>query len=101
MDGEYIWVVESGCGTRFLFKAVESIAIGCKFLAENFDRNLPAEFHVLGQIYLSHAARTELLKNPVMRDVCSFHFPGRQISTGSICLSNYFLSGVSERQQLL
>src|SRR5215217_2000230 len=52
---------------------MQTIFIGGEFLAQNLDRDLASELHVLGEINLTHSARTELLKYSIMRDLIGFH----------------------------
>src|SRR6185503_802178 len=55
---------------------MQAILISGEFLAQDLDRDLATELHVLGQIDLAHSARAELLQDSVMRNLFGIHLCG-------------------------
>jgi hypothetical protein len=47
--------------------------VGSEFLAEDLDRDLAPELHVLGEIDLTHSAGAELLENSIMGNFIRIH----------------------------
>ena len=37
------WMIELRCGLRFLFEALQALAVACQFFRQNLDRDLTAE----------------------------------------------------------
>src|SRR5215203_6249650 len=73
MDREDVWMIEIGSSGSLLLESMKSIFVRCVFLTEDFDGNLTSELHVFGKVDHAHAARAELFKNPVMRNLLRFH----------------------------
>jgi hypothetical protein len=52
---------------------MQSILVGSEFVTKDLDRDLAAQLQVFGKIDYAHPAGSELLKNPVMRDLFGIH----------------------------
>src|SRR5215213_5244661 len=52
---------------------MQTVLVGSEFLAQDLDRNLAPELHVLSQVNLTHSAGAELLENSVMGNFIGIH----------------------------
>ncbi len=68
VGGADIWMVEGRGGASFALKALEAHGIIGKFVRQEFQSDEAAEFEILGLVHHTHAAGSELLDDPVVRD---------------------------------
>ena len=73
VNRENVWMIQIRCGRSFLLETMQAIFVGSELLAQDLDRDLASELHVLGEIDLTHSAGAELLEYPVMRDFLRIH----------------------------
>src|SRR5437667_3406962 len=67
MDGGDVRMVERRRGFCFLSEAPHAVLIRGEISRENLERNLAVKFGVLCEIDLTHATRTELGKDAIVR----------------------------------
>jgi hypothetical protein len=72
--GYDVRVVEGGCGYRLLFEAPHAVVILCELRREQLERDLAVESLIFGQMNLAHAARADLLDQPMPGDVAGRGF---------------------------
>src|SRR3569832_137791 len=65
VDGEDVWMIESGCGLRFLNKAVPAALMSGKFGEQEFQSDRAAEFGVLRPIHLPQSTRTNFADDAI------------------------------------
>jgi hypothetical protein len=70
---EDVWVVQSGCGARFLFEAAETIGIGGERHWQDLDCDIARETRVPRSIHLAHAARSDRSEDFVWTEASSWH----------------------------
>ncbi len=52
----------------FLIETAKALAVLGEIFDEQFERDLPPELHVFGEVDFAHAARAELFENSVTRN---------------------------------
>jgi hypothetical protein len=65
MDLDDVLVTDAGGGAGFLNEALHQIGLRGKVLRQDLDGHPPLDHDVLGQVDRAHAARPELLDDPV------------------------------------
>src|SRR5450432_1757118 len=61
-----VWVIEAGLHFGFAAKTLNHCGTGCVFRTQLLDRDLPVKHSVHCPIHHTHAAHTQLGKNPVL-----------------------------------
>ena len=100
VNGSDVRMVESRCGAGLAFEPLQGLTIFGKFLRQELQRNVAAEFEIFRFVHHTHAAATELFQDAIVRDGLVDHrkfiFPGgtrrfnssNQFCTTTICVSD-------------
>ena len=66
-------LVQGRCRAGFAPEPFQRVRVGHHFLGKKLEGNKASEFGVLGLIYDTHPATTQLLEDPVVRDGLANH----------------------------
>src|SRR5436305_15238922 len=63
VDGEYVRVVEGGCGACLLLEASHALVVAREVRGQEFERDSPTEARVLRQVDRAHSALAQFFEN--------------------------------------
>src|SRR5579884_3720666 len=103
VDRANIWMIQSGCSSRFTAKALERLRITGKLIGKEFQCDEPAEFRILSLVNHTHTATAKFLDDSVVQNVFADgpagggHVPGmvgRGATAGQSQLASFCACGV-------
>jgi len=70
MEGRDARMVQRSKNARFALEAREKLCVMCQLFRQHFDRDLPTELRILGEVNFSQCTSTDLVENfPRLRPI--------------------------------